>query len=131
MPKSGDMGGKSPSEMIDQRIAELDDWRGETLAKVRKLIRQAVPGVVEDWKWWIPVWTSNGIICTGETYKASVKLTFPKGSSLRDSKRLFNPKFTSGVRRSIDISKDTKLDAAALKALVRAAAALNAKGKKK
>jgi hypothetical protein len=131
MPKSGSTNGKSASEMIDLRIAELDDWRGETLSRVRALIKQADRGVVEEWKWWVPVWSHDGIICTGETYKTAVKLTFPKGAELKDPKRLFNPKFAGGVRRSIDIPKGARIDATALKALIRAAVALNKSGKAK
>src|SRR5690349_7173024 len=98
--KSGRAEGKEASALISQRIDELQDWRGETLARMRKLIKQADPNVEEEWKWMVPVWSHDGMICTGETYKSAVKLTFPKGASLKDPKRLFNPKFASGVRRS-------------------------------
>jgi hypothetical protein len=123
---------KSPSQLIDQRIAELDDWRGETLAKIRAIIKQADPDVVEEWKWMgTPVWEHDGIICTGETYKAVVKMTFAKGASLKDSKGLFNSSLDGNVRRAIDIREGEKINATALKALIKAAVALNAKKKKK
>ena len=121
----------SPSDKIDQKIAELDDWRGETLARLRTLIKQADPNVVEEWKWakatspGVPVWEHDGIICTGETYKSVVKLTFAKGASLPDPKQLFNSSLDGNVRRAIDIREGEKVDAAAFKALVRAAVALN------
>lgn len=118
--------GAEAVRLIDERIAGLDDWRGKTLGHVRALIRAADPDVVEEWKWGVPVWTHAGILCTGEVYKANVKLTFPKGSSLSDPNGLFNPKFMSGVRRSIDIGQNDALDETAFKALIRAAAALNA-----
>jgi hypothetical protein len=119
-------GGASPSELIDARIAELGDWRGETLAHVRALIRQADPEVVETWKWrGVPVWEHDGIICTGETYKAVVKLTFAKGAALDDPSGLFNSSLEGNVRRAIDFHEGDKLDAEALKALIRAAVALN------
>jgi hypothetical protein len=120
------------SEQIDRRIAELDDWRGETLARMRKLIKDADPAVVEEWKWakatspGVPVWSHDGIICTGETYKDKVKLTFAKGASLEDPKKLFNSSLDGNVRRAIDIREGEKVDAAAFKALIRAAVALNA-----
>ncbi|HXP00498.1 MAG TPA: DUF1801 domain-containing protein [Luteibacter sp.] len=119
------------SALIDQRIAELGDWRGETLARMRKLIHEADPDVVETWKWMgTPVWEHDGIICTGETYKAKVKLTFAKGASLKDPGKLFNSSLDGNVRRAIDIEAGGKIDAAAFKALVRAAIALNqTKGK--
>lgn len=118
---------QSPSKLIDQRIAELGDWRGATLHRVRSLIRQAVPDVAEEWKWrGVPVWEKDGIICTGETYKQVVKLTFAKGASLDDPKRLFNASVDGNVRRAIDIRQGQKLDAAAFKSLVKSAAALNA-----
>jgi hypothetical protein len=126
MPKSGSTGGKSAAEMIDHRIAELGDWRGETLAALRKLIQQADPKVVEEWKWWVPVWSHHGIICTGETYKAAVKLTFAHGAALKDPRKLFNSSLGGGTRRAIDIPKGAKLNAAAFKALIRAAVAFNA-----
>ena len=124
--KDGKTGG-SPSRLIDARIAELGDWRGETLARVRALIKTAVPDVVETWKWrGVPVWEHDGIICTGETYKAVVKLTFAKGAALEDPARLFNSSLEGNVRRAIDIHEGGKIDEKALKALVRAAVALNA-----
>jgi hypothetical protein len=120
--------GDAASRLIDARIAELDDWRGETLERMRGLIHAAVPDVVEEWKWMgTPVWSRAGGICTGETYKEVVKLTFFKGASLKDPKKLFNSSLEGNTRRAIDIPKGGKLDAAAFKALVRAAVALNAK----
>jgi hypothetical protein len=116
-----------PSQLIDGRIAELDDWRGRMLARVRALIREAVPSVEETWKWrGVPVWESDGIVCTGETYKKAVKLTFAKGAALEDPAGLFNSSLEGNVRRAIDIFEDAVLDEEALKALVRAAAELNA-----
>ncbi len=116
----------SPSELIDGRIAELGDWRGETLARVRKMIKQADPEVVEEWKWrGVPVWEHAGIICTGETYKNYVKLTFAKGASLDDPSGLFNSSLEGNARRAIDIHEDDKVDERALKALIRAAVVLN------
>jgi hypothetical protein len=122
---------ESPSRLIDARIEELGDWRGETLARVRALIKQAVPEVVETWKWrGVPVWEDAGIICTGETYKRVVKLTFAKGASLKDPAKLFNSSLEGNVRRAIDIDEGDALDQAAFKTLIRAAAALNrSKGK--
>jgi hypothetical protein len=121
--------GASASQLIDGRIKELGDWRGETLARVRGLIKQACPDVVEEWKWrGVPVWEHAGIICTGETYKAVVKLTFAKGASLDDPSRLFNSSLEGNTRRAIDIHEGDGIDDKALKALVRAAAALNASG---
>jgi hypothetical protein len=119
------------AELISKRIAELQDWRGETLARVRKLIKQADPDVVEEWKWAIPVWSHDGIICTGETYKSAVKLTFAKGAALKDPAGLFNSSLGGNVRRAIDIEKGVKIDEAAFKALVREAVALNSSGKSK
>jgi hypothetical protein len=119
--------GPSPSDLIDSRIAELTDWRGETLARVRTLIKEACPDVVEEWKWrGVPVWEHGGIICTGETYKAVVKLTFAKGAALEDPAGLFNSSLEGNVRRAIDIREGDKIDEKALKALIRAAVALNA-----
>jgi hypothetical protein len=127
--------GETPSELIDARIRDLGDWRGETLAHVRALIRQADPDVVEEWKWrGVPVWSHDGIICTGETYKAVVKLTFAKGAALEDPAGLFNSSLEGNVRRAIDIREGEAVNAAALKALVLAAAALNrsaAEGRKR
>jgi hypothetical protein len=117
---------EDPSRLIDARIAELDDWRGETLARVRALIRETVPEAREEWKWrGVPVWSHKGIICTGETYKAVVKLTFAKGAALEDPAGLFNASLEGNVRRAIDIPQGARLDEEAFKALVRAAAALN------
>ncbi len=125
-------GSDSPSRQIDARIAELGDWRGETLARVRDLIKQAVPDVVEEWKWrGVPVWSHTGIICTGETYKEVVKMTFAKGAALEDPSGLFNSSLDGNTRRAIDIRKGDKVDEKALKALFRAAAALNASKKKR
>jgi hypothetical protein len=127
MSKSPD-GDAAPSQLIDARIAELADWRGETLAHVRSLIRRAVPDVVEEWKWrGVPVWSHHGIICTGETYKSVVKLTFAKGAALADPAGLFNSSLEGNVRRAIDIREGEALNEPALTALVQAAAALNVK----
>jgi hypothetical protein len=115
----------SPSALIDMRIAELGDWRGAALARVRALIQQALPEVVEEWKWRVPVWSHNGIVCTGEAYKSAVKLTFPKGASLPDPAGLFNSSLEGHVRRAIDIREGQTLDEKALKALFKAAAAAN------
>ena len=116
----------SPAQLIDARIRELGDWRGETLARVRFLIKQAEPDVVEEWKWrGVPVWERDGIICTGETYKAAVKLTFAKGASLEDPSGLFNSSLDGNTRRAIDFHEGDKIDEEALKALIRAAVALN------
>ena len=118
--------GESPSRLIDARIKELGDWRGKTLSRVRALIKQAVPDVVEEWKWrGVPVWSHDGIICTGETYKSVVKLTFAKGASLRDPKGLFNSSLEGNTRRAIDFHEDDEIDEDAFKTLIRAAAALN------
>jgi hypothetical protein len=118
--------GKSPSQLIDERIAELGDWRGETLGRLRALIRQVDPEVVEEWKWrGVPVWSHNGIICTGETYKAVVKLTFAKGASLEDPSKLFNSSLEGNTRRAIDVHEGEKIDEEAFKSLVRAAVILN------
>jgi hypothetical protein len=116
----------SPSQLIDERIAELGDWRGATLARVRELVKEADPEVEETWKWrGVPVWEHDGIICTGETYKKVVKLTFAKGASLEDPAGLFNSSLEGNARRAIDIQEDEEIDEAALKALVRAAIDLN------
>jgi hypothetical protein len=126
MATSGSDESKAPSELIDARIAELGDWRGAMLGKVRAVIRQADPEVVEEWKWrGVPVWSHAGIICTGETYKKVVKLTFAKGASLEDPSGLFNSSLEGNTRRAIDIAEDEALDEPALTALVRAALALN------
>ena len=118
--------GESPSALIDARIKELGDWRGETLAKMRKLIKHADPNVVEEWKWrGVPVWSHDGMICTGETYKSVVKLTFAKGAKLKDPKRLFNSSLEGNVRRAIDLHEDDAIDETAFKALILEAIALN------
>ena len=117
--------GDTPSEKIDARIEQLGDWRGKTLARLRALIRAADPGVVEEWKWNVPVWSRDGILCTGETYKTAVKLTFPKGASLKDPAKLFNASLEGNTRRAIDFHAGDRIDEKAFKALVRAAAALN------
>ena len=124
--KSDEKAGESPSQLIDARIKELGDWRGQTLARVRKLIHDADPDVVEDWKWrGVPVWYHDGMICTGETYKDAVKLTFAKGASLDDPSHLFNSSLDGNTRRAIDIHEGDTINEKALKALVRAAIALN------
>ena len=129
MKKSGSKeakGGDSPSQLIDARIKELGDWRGEMLARIRSLIKQADPEVVEEWKWrGVPVWSHAGIICTGETYKSVVKMTFAKGASLEDPSGLFNSSLEGNTRRAIDFHENGKIDENALKALIRAAVALN------
>ena len=117
--------GDTPAKKIDARIKELDDWRGKTLASLRKVIKQADPDVVEEWKWNVPVWSHDGIICTGESYKKAVKLTFAKGASVEDPSGLFNSSLEGNVRRAIDFREKDEVDEAALKALVRAAIALN------
>lgn len=127
MKKTAEPQGESPSQLIDEKIKSLDDWRGKTLAHVRALILQADPAVVEEWKWNIPVWSHDGILCTGETYKDKVKLTFPKGASLKDPAKLFNASLEGNTRRAIDLAEGDALDEADFKALIRAAAALNAK----
>jgi hypothetical protein len=132
MTKSDSNEGQSASARIDKRIAELDDWRGETLSRMRKLIKQADPDVVEEVKWvkptnpGVPTWSDDGIICTGETYKSVVKLTFAKGASLKDPAKLFNSSLGGNTRRAIDIHEGEKVDATAFKALIRAAVAFNA-----
>ena len=126
MKRSGRSGGQPAAELITQRIAELDDWRGEILSRVRRLIQDADPDVVEEWKWGNPVWSHDGIICTGETYKAAVKLTFAKGALLKDPGRLFNSSLEGNVRRAIDIKQGATVNARAFKTLIKAAAALNA-----
>ena len=132
MKKSGASEGPSASELISNRIAELGDWRGETLARMRKLIKQADPDVVEEWKWMgTPIWSHDGIICTGEHYKTAVKLTFAKGAALKDPKHLFNSSLDGNVRRAIDIPEGADIDESAFKALVRQAVALNRSDKSK
>src|SRR5713226_4544356 len=126
MKKSATTKGESPSRLIDARIKELDDWRGKTLSHVRALIKQADPEVVEEWKWrGVPVWYHDGMICTGETYKSVVKLTFAKGASLEDPTGLFNSSLEGNTRRAIDIHEDDRINEKALKALIRAAVTLN------
>lgn len=130
MKKSAPATGEAASKLIDGRIKELDDWRGRTLSRLRALIKKADPDVVEEWKWGGPVWSHDGLICTGESYKAAVKLTFAKGASVKDPSRLFNSSLEGNTRRAIDFRKDDKIDEDAFKALIRAAVALN-KSKKK
>ena len=125
MKKTSAKEGESASQLIDARIKELDDWRGETLSRLRALIKQADPKVVEEWKWGVPVWSHDGIICTGETYKKAVKLTFAKGAKLKDPKKLFNSSLEGSTRRAIDFQESDKVDAPAFKALIREAVALN------
>ena len=132
MKNSATTKGQSPSRLIDARIKELDDWRGKTLAHVRALIKKADPEVVEEWKWrGVPVWYHDGLICTGETYKSAVKLTFSKGASLKDPSRLFNASLTGNAWRAIDIHEGEKIDATAFKALIRQVVAINISGKAK
>jgi len=137
MKKTGASQGQSAAELISGRIADLGDWRGETLSRMRTLIKEADPDVVEEWKWvkattpGTPVWSHDGIICTGESYKSVVKLTFAKGASLKDPARLFNSSLDGNVRRAIDIREGEKIDATAFKALIRQAVALNSSTKTK
>ncbi|MCY1014973.1 DUF1801 domain-containing protein [Pyxidicoccus sp. MSG2] len=132
MKKTGASEGQSASELISKRIAELGGWRAATLSRMRKLIKEADPDVVEEWKWMgTPVWSHDGIICTGESYKQVVKLTFIKGASLNDPARLFNSSLDGNVRRAIDIHEGEEVDASAFKALIRQAIALNSSGKSK
>ena len=131
MKQAGASQGQSASELISRRIAELGDWRGETLSRMRKLIKAADPDVVEEWKWMNPIWSHDGIICTGESYKNHVKLTFAKGASLKDPARLFNSSLDGNTRRAIDIHEGEEVDASAFKALVRQAIALNSSGTSK
>ena len=136
MKKSGPTEGQSACELIDKSIAELGDWRGETLSRMRKLIKEADPDVVEEWKWrkpshpGVPVWSHQGLICTGESYKSIVKLTFAKGASVKDPAKVFNSSLDGNVRRAIDIHEGEEVDAGAFKALIRAAVALNTSGGK-
>jgi hypothetical protein len=126
MKKSSSLKGESPSQLIDKRIKELHDWRGTTLSRIRNLIKQADPGVVEEWKWrGVPVWSHDGLICTGETYKNLVKMTFSRGASLTDPSRLFNSSLEGNARRAIDVHDGEEIDEEAFKALIRAAVALN------
>jgi hypothetical protein len=128
MKKPASTDDRPASERIDETIAELGDWRGKALARMRKLIREADPHVVEEWKWAGPVWSHDGIVCTGESYKSMVKLTFARGASLKDPARLFNSSLEGNTRRAIDIREGEEIDATAFKALFRAAAAFNASG---
>jgi hypothetical protein len=122
--------GESASQLISEAIADLGDWRGETLGRIRAIIKEADPDVLEEWKWGIPVWSHEGILCTGETYKNRVKMTFANGASLKDPAGLFNSSLEGAVRRAIDVKEGEKIDARALKTLIRAAVALNVSGKK-
>jgi hypothetical protein len=131
MNKSGATEGQSASELISKRIAALEGWRGKTLERMRTLIKKADPDIVEEWKWGTPVWSHDGIVCTGESYKKAVKLTFAKGASLKDPARLFNSSLEGNVRRAIDIHEGENVDESAFKALVRQAVALNSAGKSK
>ena len=124
-------GEKSASQLIDARIKELDDWRGEMLARLRRLIKEADPDVAEEWKWDVPVWSHDGIICTGEAYKKVVKMTFARGAAVKDPKRLFNSSLEGNTRRAIDFHQDETIDEAGLKALIRAAVALNMSSRRK
>src|SRR5215468_6362414 len=126
MKETGEQEGKSPSQLIDARIEELGDWRGETLGRLRALVKEADPDVVEEWKWrGVPTWYHDGIICTGETYKSVVKMTFAKGASLKDPAKLFNSSLEGNVRRAIDFHEGDKINEKALKTLIRAAVILN------
>ncbi len=126
MKKSGSQKGKSPSQLIDARIKELGDWRGKMLGRLRTLVKEADPDVVEEWKWrGVPVWSHDGLICTGETYKNIVKMTFAKGAALKDPSRLFNSSLDGNIRRAIDFHEEETIDEEALKTLVRAAVTLN------
>jgi len=125
MRKSAPPKGQSPSRMIDERIEELGDWRGKMLSRLRALIQQADPQVIEEWKWSVPVWSHDGLICTGETYKSAVKLTFARGAALEDPSGLFNSSLTGNTRRAIDFHEGEKIDEKAFKALIREAVALN------
>lgn len=131
MKKSAAPKGESPARLIDARIKELGGWRGERLARLRALIRAADPEIVEEWKWNVPVWSRDGIICTGEAYKSVVKMTFAKGASLKDPSRLFNASLEGNTRRAIDVREGDEIDETALKALIRAAVALNRSKAKK
>jgi hypothetical protein len=125
MKKSRSKNAESPSELVDARIQDLGDWRGEMLSRLRTLIKEADPEAAEEWKWSTPVWSHNGLICTGETYKRTVKMTFARGASLKDPSGLFNSSLEGNTRRAIDFHEGDKLDEKALKALIRAAVALN------
>lgn len=128
MKKGAAPNGKTASELIDARIAELGDWRGETLGRLRTLVKQADPEVVEEWKWSVPVWSHDGLICTGETYKKAVKMTFARGAQLEDPARLFNSSLEGNTRRAIDFHEGGKINEQALKILIRAAVTLNKSG---
>ena len=125
MKKSGPQKSESPSQLIDARIKELGDWRGKMLSRLRALMKEADPEVVEEWKWSVPVWSHDGLICTGETYKNAVKMTFAKGAAVKDPSRLFNSSLEGNTRRAIDFREGEKINEEALKALVRAAVTLN------
>ena len=127
MKKSGGSQGQPASKLISKRIAELADWRGKALGRMRKLIKEADPDVIEEWKWGVPVWSHDGILCTGESYKTAVKLTFARGAALKDAAGLFNSSLDGNVRRAIDIHEGEEVDAAAFKALIRQAVALNSR----
>jgi hypothetical protein len=129
MKKMAPTKGETPSQLIDARIKELGDWRGKTLSRVRALIKQAVPKVIEEWKWGVPVWSYEGILCTGESYKSAVKLTFLRGASLEDPSGLFNSSLEGNTRRAIDFHEGDTINGVAFKKLIRAAAALNGKRK--
>jgi len=131
MKKSGSQKSKSPSQLIDARIKELGDWRGKMLSRLRTLVKEADPEVVEEWKWSVPVWSHDGLICTGETYKNVVKMTFAKGAALKDPSGLFNSSLDGNTRRAIDFHEGEKIDEEALKTLVRAAVTLNKSEKDK
>ncbi len=131
MKKSNPKPDKPASELISERIAELDDWRGKMLANIRKIIHNADPKIVEEWKWSIPVWSHDGLVCTGETYKSIVKITFAKGAFLKDEKSIFNASLDGNVRRAIDIHEGEKINESALKDLIRIAVAYNMSDKKK
>jgi len=130
MKKKASQSDKSPSQLISARIKELGDWRGKTLGQLRALIKEADPDVVEEWKWNVPVWSHDGLICTGETYKSAVKMTFAKGAALKDPSGIFNSSLEGNTRRAIDFRENEKIDEKALKALIRAAVALNKSNKK-
>ena len=122
--------GQSPSRLIDARVRELGGWRGQTLSRIRSLIKQADPEVIEEWKWSVPVWSHDGLICTGEAYKDKIKLTFAKGAQLRDPSKLFNSSLEGAVRRAIDLFEGKKIDESAFKALIREAVSLNSSGRR-
>src|SRR5215467_16073565 len=131
MKNTSSVGSASASALIDERIKEFTDWRGQMLAKVRDIIHKADPEIIEEWKWGIPVFSHEGIVCTGETYKSAVKMTFAKGAALKDPARLFNSSLAGNIRRAIDIHEGEKLNESAFKALIREAVALNVKSKSK